>query len=516
MPLKYLNKIIPLILLSACAVQSAGASDDIDDRDTRLNPNFEDNTRSDAKESLKYSFINYAANRIEMNGHSWNKLKSKLESIGEGHIVNIVHIGDSHIQAEGNTSHVRKNLQASYGDAGRGLIIPFRLAGTNQPLDYRISSSASMTSAKLLKTPWPTKMGFTGISLQAPRSCFDVTITNEKPFSLLTVLGSGKIHIRTITSNGEVIGFRQYSTYSGQVAELDKSVSSATISIDAPDANIFGFNLRNEKSGIIYSAIGNNGAAFSSYSQIPHFGHELNALKPDLVIISLGTNEAFGKISDYTFYNCIKTLVDDIRQNNPGVEILLTTPSECQRSTYKTIRTGKKRRRRTRRIRQFEVNHNVARLADVIRRFGRENHIPVYDFYAVAGGNGASEKWVSNRMLSGDRIHRTWAGYKLEGELLSRALAKSLDAPKSSASVQVIPIGVHSNETDNAEALVNNSFARSTDNRQNVSSSDSKNNSKVKNKKTNIKTTKSSKNKSKKSAKSKKKRTKKTKSRRRR
>lgn len=96
MPLKYLNKIIPLILLSACAVQSAGASDDIDDRDTRLNPNFEDNTRSDAKESLKYSFINYAANRIEMNGHSWNKLKSKLESIGEGHIVNIVHIGDSH------------------------------------------------------------------------------------------------------------------------------------------------------------------------------------------------------------------------------------------------------------------------------------------------------------------------------------------------------------------------------------------------------------------------------------
>jgi lysophospholipase L1-like esterase len=168
------------------------------------------------------------------------------------------------------------------------------------------------------------------------------------------------------------------------------------------------------------------------YSLIGNVGKSLAVLTPDLVIISLGTNEAFGRMTDATFYANIDLLINDIRKYNPQAEILLTTPSECQRSTYVTKavrRRGKGRRRRTTtKVRTYQVNTNVNRMRNVIIKYGAEKQIPVYDFYEAAGGSGASAKWLQNRLLSSDRIHRTWAGYALEGELLYHALSDALVA----------------------------------------------------------------------------------------
>jgi lysophospholipase L1-like esterase len=135
-------------------------------------------------------------------------------------------------------------------------------------------------------------------------------------------------------------------------------------------------------------------------------------------------------MSDATFYANIDLLVNDIRKHNPDAEILLTTPSECQRSAYVTTavrRRGKGRRRRTTtKVRTYQVNSNVNRLRNVIIKYGAEKQIAVYDFYEAAGGVGSSAKWLQNRLLSSDRIHRTWAGYALEGELLYHALSDAL------------------------------------------------------------------------------------------
>jgi hypothetical protein len=67
-------------------------------------------------------------------------------------------------------------------------------------------------------------------------------------------------------------------------------------------------------------------------------------------------------------------------------------------------------------------------MRNVILKYGADKQIAVYDFYDVAGGAGSSAKWLQNRLLSSDRIHRTWAGYALEGELLYHALSDALVA----------------------------------------------------------------------------------------
>ncbi len=434
----------------AASVEEHATSPDTTDADVRANPVFGEDLES-GSESRRYAFIHYNANRICLNGADWSGLRHILKDAAAGHgTLDIVHIGDSHIQAEGNTSRVRRHLQRRYGNAGRGLITPFRLAGTNQPVDYRITSPTSFSSAKLMRMPWPTTMGFTGISLAMPAYTVSFDISDAQPFDAIAVYGRGEISISAIAVGSADIDFDEIDGSNATLAVLGHAVSACTITIDAPGGNIYGFELRHNDHGVRYHAIGNNGATFSQYNSIGGFGASLRQLAPDLVILSLGTNEAFGKISDETFTRQIDALVSDIHAHNPGVQILLTTPSECQRSVYTTVRTRRKRRRRAKikRVRSFAVNSNIARLRSAILRYGEQHHIATWDWYDVAGGNGSSTPWLSAHLLGGDRIHRTWTGYHLEGDLLAEALDAALTG-KTVAKIpaSAIPAKPQSNES---------------------------------------------------------------------
>lgn len=91
------------------------------------------------------SFIRTNSNHIIYNGADWSGLrKAFLESTTSP--VSIVHIGDSHIQADISTGTTRELLQYDFGNAGRGLVSPLKMSGTNEPLDYTFQSRNSCTS----------------------------------------------------------------------------------------------------------------------------------------------------------------------------------------------------------------------------------------------------------------------------------------------------------------------------------------------------------------------------------
>lgn len=386
----------------------------------------------------KYPFLDMGANVIKMNGASWHGLAEKFDraAAGEG-IVSVVHIGDSHIQADGNTGKIRNMLQSQFGNAGRGLMIPFRIAGTNQPLDYSITTRDAVTVSKLLRTPWPTQMGFTGIAVAPQYGTVEFDIRSPSSFGVLNVYGDGNIELKSVMHNGIPVDFGWQNTDFGGVLSLPANYTDLMLKFGGRDNVFFGFDARGAvyeeedgltvskpAPGVLYHSIGNNGAAFSSYNLVGGVGKSLQALNPDLVVLSLGTNEAFGRITDNAFESTVDRMVRDIRHHNPGALILLTTPAECQRSVYTWSRRGK--RRRARRVRSYAVNSNVRRMRDVLLQYGAENNIPVYDFYAVAGGAGASGRWLQSKLLANDRIHRTWTGYYLDGALTYQAIAAAI------------------------------------------------------------------------------------------
>lgn len=346
-------------------------------------------------------------------------------------VVSVVHIGDSHLQADMATAVTRARLQQIYGSAGRGLIIPFKLAGTNEPADYAMTSPDGWVTSRLLKMPWPTDMSFTGISVQPVNATATLALRAGVYFDSFTIFATGAgVAVNYVTDPaGNALPYVCDADGKRVHVTLAEPVNEVKLSLTRPrDVAVGGIDLREGNSGVVYHVIGNNGATYSTYSLIGGVGRDVAALSPDLIIVSLGTNEAFGKMTDATFRMNIDDFVTELRRANPSSRLLLVTPAECQRRTSRRVRRkGKGRRYRT--VSSYSVNTNVKRMRDVIVAYGSDNGIPVYDWYEVAGGTGSSAKWLADKTLNKDRVHLTYKGYQLQGNLFTDALLKAINQP---------------------------------------------------------------------------------------
>lgn len=388
------------------------------------------------------SFIHQNANHIIFNGADWSLLrKAFLECAATP--VSIVHIGDSHIQADISSGTTRELLQYDFGNAGRGLISPLKMSGTNEPSNYLFQSRNSWIPVKLMSATWSQTVGFTGSSIRPSSNTSEITVgtpdrDDYNPFNSVTIFHNGRLTIKRITDgNGESLQYRAIPSHDYTQIMLPSQQTKITISFtSAGDLTIFGASLSGNRPGLFYHAIGNNGATYETYNRIGNVGAGISPLKPNLIIISLGTNEAFGKFDTATFKRSVDRLVKNIRTANPDALLLLTTPMECHRSvtTTKKVKVrGKARKGRrgklrtvTRTSRSYTVNKNIAPIRRAILDYGKDNGIAVYDWYEVAGGNGASASWISNNMFAKDRVHHTHKGYNVEGRMLYEAIMDAL------------------------------------------------------------------------------------------
>ncbi len=423
---------------------------DNDDTYVRENPQIEYDDEIDIPIP---DFIRIATNHIQLNGADWSKLDSEVGRGAKDNFV-VVHIGDSHVQGGINTETTRELLQYDYGDGGLGIITPLKMSGTNEPRGYNFFSSGSWDAVKLMKHPWRRTMGFTGTSITPRSASSDLTIGTSArddydPFNSVLIFHRGKFTVNSVAdAEGNIVGFKTIPSRDYTQIILDKPTNQITLSFSSEgDLTIFGASLSGDRPGVIYHSIGNNGATYATYNSIGDIGKGIAPLHPDLVIISLGTNEAFGRLDTQAFYRNIDRLVKDISSANPDTRILLTTPMECHKSVYSTKtsykkvpvttrKKGKKGRRKstksyvnkkiTTRVKSYAVNNNIAPLRDQILRYGKDNKIAVYDWYEVAGGQGASNTWINNGYFSSDRVHHTAKGYRLMGRLLYEALIDEL------------------------------------------------------------------------------------------
>lgn len=383
-------------------------------------------------EAQTLDFINADANHIIMNGDNWASLRSRLsdiENLPEGKF-RILQIGDSHIQADMSAAVVRRTLQGEFGNGGRGCIAALRMAGTNQPVDYRMSAdTAALRCSRLLGKEWQAGMGVTGVAVEfaSPERTLRIATDAEcGGFTSVTLLhGNGAGYAAAMIADSLYMGtpLTPYATRYDLGATTD-SLTLAT-SFDSP---FFGAILLRNNRGLVLDAIGNNGACYSSYLKIADFAKQTAVFAPELIILSLGTNEAFGTESDEQIYACIDSIISQLRSVHKHAKFLLTTPMECHKKVWRTTKRRMKRGKyRSRRTMAFVTNKRVAEVRKVILRYGSERKVPVWDLYEVAGGDGASAKWLNVGLMNPrDHVHCLKSGYELRGSLLADALLERL------------------------------------------------------------------------------------------
>ncbi|MCX6267844.1 MAG: GDSL-type esterase/lipase family protein [Bacteroidetes bacterium] len=174
-------------------------------------------------------------------------------------------------------------------------------------------------------------------------------------------------------------------------------------------------SLESATPGVIVHTIGVNGAMFSSYLESEHFADQLAALHPDLMIFSLGTNEAYS-VKNYTsdsFRADINSLFRRIRQTGNKAAVILTTPP----GIYKSYR----KKRRT----YYKPNPVAETVSDVLRVYAATNNMAIWDWYTIMGGKEGMSKWKAKGMTDRRYIHFSAKGYGIQGTLLREAIRGS-------------------------------------------------------------------------------------------
>ena len=376
-----------------------------------------------------YPFLHLSANHIENATIGLQRFYQRLRQAGQqpaalpGSRVSIVHLGDSHIQADDYSDRVRRELQRTYGNAGRGLMFPFEVARTNGSRTYRTARISGTWRSKRLLVVQPDStlpVGINGISLATADSgaTFSLRVPirywSAYQFNAVTVLRQPGPHAfdwQVLTPQRKLLGTVPGAGRSvADTLPLDSLRTALTLRTTRhrptqTSGVLYGLVLENGRPGVLYHAIGINGAQVHQYNRTPLFFEQVPLLRPDLFIISLGTNDAFlaGRFTPARFTGRLDTLISTLRQRCPEAEFLLCAPADSYRG------------RRSR-------NPDLGRLSAVLRTYAQAHDLAYWDFAAVQGGYGSMGSWRTAGLALNDFVHFTTAGYDLQGLLLFLAL----------------------------------------------------------------------------------------------
>jgi LysM repeat protein len=396
--------------------------------------------------------------------------------------INIVHIGDSHIQADLMTNVIRKNLQERFGNGGYGFAFPHGLAKTNGGYSVRYNSNASWQSRRNIYPPEAgMNVGLSGIalktrenfvvevnvkdsaynfntikiitpdnrqSLDLATSSKTIVLESNEPKKISHKIKSGEVlgsiankYGVTVSQIKKANGLRSDNIRAGRTlriptSQMEKREIKRSEFIPLPIAadalsnfyhsdealskiyllpnksekeyTLSGLVLEKDDAGIIYHSIGVNGAKASDYNKYPLFFEQLPALKPDMVIISLGTNESFDKMVSADYMVQMNLFIANVRAKNPDACILVMTPPP---SLFK---------------RRYP-NTFVADYAKNILMQETEKNYASWDLFSEMGGLFSVNRNAAAGMMSGDKVHYSKQGYEKQAALFTEALLNAYD-----------------------------------------------------------------------------------------
>jgi lysophospholipase L1-like esterase len=335
--------------------------------------------------------------------------------------INVLHFGGSHIQADIYSNLIRDSMQSmDTGMAGpRGLIFPFKIIKTNNPNNYRVNYTGTWEGHRSAVSYHTGNWGVTGITATTVDTLATISIKvrdicASTPFTEIKVLcdtASGytvellpKDNIMVIEHH---LSLGYYKFKLKVPTDSMHLVITKTDTINPAPFELYGIIMENDEPGIAYHSIGANGSSFRSNFRCDLFKQHLVEINPDLVIISIGTNDSFdGDFTEDGYMAKYDTFIQMIRAVNSDAQFILTVPND---SYYK---------------RKYP-NLNTAKTESAIYKLAVKHNALVWDCYKIMGGLRSSKKWNLAGMMKKDLIHFTHNGYILKGELFWDAFKRS-------------------------------------------------------------------------------------------
>jgi LysM repeat protein/lysophospholipase L1-like esterase len=343
----------------------------------------------------------------------------------------IVHFGDSHIQAENPTAVTRKNLQAEYGDGGKGMMFAYSAANSYSSVLYSTSHTGNWTYAKSFQSAPKLPLGVTGMTVRTDEKNIKLIFTLKKPspsyqnLKVFVKKDTSSFDFNLITNEATIrINMADYLSSSLPYIEIPIIGNQTSFTLETvqskPSQNQFefyGMSLETpSKKGVLYHSVGVGASQYGSLLLEELLDDQLPALSPNLIVLDFGTN-------NYLYDNQVKPelgvqiekIITDLRVMCPKALILLTSTQDLY---YKSK----------------HVTEGIT-FRNLVDSLAKKNKCLFWDWYVVAGGKKSLTKWRDAGYAQTDLVHLTSKGYELKGQLLFEAIKNSMDSIQKNPAV---------------------------------------------------------------------------------
>ncbi|MEW5846481.1 MAG: GDSL-type esterase/lipase family protein [Bacteroidota bacterium] len=329
----------------------------------------------------------------------------------------IIHIGDSHVQV-GIFSNTLKALLAHrfHTDyVSPGLVFPYSVMGANNPVEYSSYHTGKWEFQKVNGATNPIDAGLFGASVKTSDCQATLSFTIKSNANFNTLVNRVTIYFQSSSPDALPVLLKPKCSKSilnehSIEFELDADADSVAVGFllkNGSEITIYGLNLWNRNAKFIVSSAGLNGATLHGFSLARQLTSNLYSFRPDLIIVTLGTNDAYSNGFDsLKFSNDLESLVGKLNFALPNSLVMFTTPNDHL-------------------IKRKALNPNLQLAANIISEVASSHQIPIWDFYGLMGGEGSIRKWIKQGLASPDGVHLSPKGYRLQGELFYHALCNS-------------------------------------------------------------------------------------------
>lgn len=381
-----------------------------------------------------YPFIVDSMNVIKIPNGKSERLSSFYEKMnllfrGGEEQISVLHIGGSHVQADMFSHQVRSHFDTLITDyhTSRGIVFPYETAKTNNPYNYKVSHTGKWVSSRNVRENRVAQLGVSGIAVTTDTiSTISVNLDPDEErhrwkFTRLTLMGYGDspLVVPLLHVGDTVLKASFDSTTCSYLFKVSRPAESFMLEISQNDTvmhsfTVNGFIPENDEPGIVYHAIGVNGASVPSYLSCEMFERQLALIQPDMVIFAIGINDAVPEnFSDSVFIANYDSLIAKIEHVVPHCAYIFITNND----SFRKIKNGKKS--------YYEVNKNGLRVQRDFYELARKHDGGVWDMFAIMGGLSSMRQWEVMGLAQKDKIHFTRKGYKLMGDMMYRAIIDS-------------------------------------------------------------------------------------------
>ena len=384
-----------------------------------------------------------------------------LDRGSRGDPVTILHLGDSHIASDRFTGDMRDLLQARFGDAGRGMMMPGFPFGYYRARGVTFKKSSSWTAkSSLYKGNGP--YGLSGVKLSSSAKNAWLRLTSNRgafewaEVALLTGPRQGSVQIAVDRITKRV---RTYSPDVGVIFErIPVKGTSLKLTVEGDGAvTILSWAIGLQRPGVRYVNFGIPSATANITDRWDDkiVAADIERLSPELIVLGYGTNEGFNDGLKRDAYELkVTNLIVKLQRLAPRANVLVIGPPDGARfpralsrgSKNATLAAracraldetearayGKLLRARDRRLARWHPPPKLEVVRAALKSAAVNTGSHFWDWSSVMGGQCGIHQWMKAepKLAASDHVHITRAGSKRSAEALFTELMAGFSAHK--------------------------------------------------------------------------------------